>query len=402
MNYFNRNVITREQIDGLKGTLKKYIKNKIINYKNNYIDHSVIEKGMLVVDREDEIFQLIEQHLEPWLDDWWILQKQISEGAWVAYDFYKLPCNLRKYMYKVDSMLAGRWYSSIRYKASVDDYERKEQALKAVIPDFTQEEYDKYVLLGHSVPNTLGKKARDSARRSYKTVNEIIKCNMDKFEHFVTFTIASESKKNRHIQLNNLRSPDELSIEFEYINGQDFEEVKKQYSKIMNTLGTKLKRKGIPFEYIAVWEIQTNGNYHFHILCTRIPEEELYNVPEWLDMNHLEKKRYFGKGLSNWTFGKSDVQEIKDKSRLTTYVSKYIIKSFQNVREETYTEYLNKKKYFASKGLERPTVSYYAEDEDLDLDDLLVGIEPYVKVYINPYNNGLITKNHYTLVGQAD
>ncbi|MNJ67030.1 hypothetical protein D3C77_631630 [compost metagenome] len=97
--------------------------------------------------------------------------------------------------------------------------------------------------------------------------------------------------------------------------------------------------------------------------------------------------------MFNWQFGKSDCQPIKNKARLTTYVSKYIIKSFQNVKEETYEDYLNKKKYFVTSGLKRPDISY-----DINTIPNLEEIEPFVKEYMNPYNEGVITKKQYTLV----
>lgn len=398
LRYFSRSVITREHIENLKNSLKKNKKNKIINYNDNFIEHTVMEKGIRLLDKEDEIFLLIKEYLEPWLDDWYVMQKQIELGRWQAYDFYKLPRKLQSYMLSVDTMLHANWWRNVGYSTSIEEYDRREQQLKSLIPEYTQDDYDRYVLLGHRIPDTDGKKARAAARRAYKVLNEIIKCNIDKFEQFVTFTVAPEKNKKKHLDLNASRAPGEKDIKLTYIDGTDFEAVKKKYIRVMTTLGQKLKRKGIPFEYITVWEIQTNGNYHFHILCSRIPKEELYDVPEWLDIKHddVNKERAFGQGLSIWKYGKSDVQEIKDKSRLTTYVSKYIMKSFQNVRVDQYQEYLQKKKYFPSKGLVRPEIEYFGDDEELDLD--VDDLEPFVKKYTNPYNDGLITKKLYSKI----
>lgn len=398
MKFFNERVITEDHVSMIKEFLRVYRKHKIINYNNNFIEHSEMEKGIFILDRNNEILKLVEEHLEPWLDPWNVIQRSIEQGELVGYDYRKLPLKLRQYMYSVDQLFFNIWFNRMKYRTSEADYDSRHERLLVLIPDYTDEEYERYVLLGNPLPTALGKKARDSARRSYKTVNEIIKCNIDKFTHFITLTVANPEKMDRHRFLNETRLKGEESIEFAYISGDDFELVKKHFTQTMASLSKKMKRKGIPLEYIAVWELQGNGNYHFHMLSTEIPKEELYEVPEWLDYNHLERKRNNGMGLRQWKHGKSDVQLIKNKARLTTYVSKYIIKSFQNVREETYSDYLNKKKYFVTTGLNRPTYEYFSDDIDEGIKAILGEEEPFVKEYTNPYNHGLITKRQYSLV----
>lgn len=373
----------------LKKTLKNYTTTKVINYNNNFLDIIEMEKGVFI--KEDNgISELVEEFLEPWLDDWKIIEMQLESGCWLEYNFDSLPKKLKDYMYVVDSLLYERWYNSLN--PSNTDYDSRLTKLEVLIPDYTDEEFNHYVVLGNPLPTPLGKKARDSARRTYKTVNELIKCNVDKFKHFITLTFADEKRKERHLELNDRRKEGEASVIFKYIDATDFDLCKRKYTQFMDKLKQRLKEKGISLEYIAVWELQGNGHYHFHILSTEIPIDEMYLIPEWLDYNHLKKERYNGYGLKKWKYGKSDIQEIKNKARLTTYVSKYIIKSFQNVNPDTYEEYLNKKKYFVTTGLNRPVINYMLDDIDYELN------EPYIKEYINPYNNGLITKKQYTLV----
>lgn len=390
MRFFNTKVLTKEHVLALKKNLKFYTTQKYINYNNNFIDVVDMEKGIYVTDRENELFSMIEEYLEPWLDDWKVIEMQLESGTWLEYDYNKLPKKLKDYMYKIDSLCFELWYRDVNGKGV--DYERRLNKLEELIPDYTDDEFNRYVLLGHAIPTTLGKKARDSARRSYKTVNEIIKCNIDTFESFLTLTFADVGKKYRHLQLNDEREEGEEEIRFDYVDGTDFELVKRIFTNFMKNLKRKLDKKGYPLEYITVWELQGNGNYHFHILSTRIPDDELFDIPTWLDYDYIKKERFNGKGLKNWVYGKSDCQKIKNKARLTTYVSKYIIKSFQNVQEGTYLDYLNKKKYFVTKGLKRPIESYDFLNENLELND------PYTKEYINPYNKGLITKKQYTII----
>lgn len=390
MKFFSNKILTKEHVFALKSTLKFYSKDKIINYNNNFLDVIEMEKGVYVKDRDNEIFALIEEYLEPWLDDWKIMQMQIESGMWVEYDYRLLPSKLKQYMYLVDSMLYEIWYRDVTGRNI--DYDSRLNKLSSLDPDYEDNDFIEHVLLGKPLPTTLGKKASDSARRSYRVVNEIIKSNIDLFESFLTLTFATNDRRYRHIELNSKRAEGESNIEFQYVDASDFELTKKKFTGFMDNLRKRLKRKGILLEYIAVWELQGNGNYHFHILSTRIPEDELYKIPEWLDYNHIKKERYNGFGLSAWTYGKSDCQEIKDKARLTTYVSKYIIKSFQNVNPDTYNDYLGKKKYFVTNGLKRPTISYVNDYSELEEK------ESFIKTYINPYNNGLITKKQYTLV----
>jgi hypothetical protein len=399
LKFFNEKVVTREHVDMIKGNLKIYVTDKITNFNNNFIEHRKMEKGVLVNDKNDVILKLVEQHLEPWLDPWEVIQMQILSNSKMEYEFKKLPIALRKYMKKMDALFYEISYNRYSKFTAVNEYDYRHERLIKLIPDFTEDEYEQYVHLGHTIPTGLAKRARDSARRSYKSIKDIFKSNVDRFSMFMTLTVADEKNKDRHLEKDRQRGEGEYSVQFEYIHGADFERVKKEFSKIMYNLSRKLKRKGIPFEYVAVWELQTNGNYHFHLLCTRIPIEELYTIPKWLDYDYIGGKSNHANGLGDWKHGKSDVQEIKDKTKISTYVSKYIMKSFKNVDELGYQEYLNKKKYFVTRGLERSTYEYLDEKNvQAMLGNLVGNLEPFVNEYVNPYNNGLITSNHYTTI----
>lgn len=396
MKYFTRYSITKEQIDLLKRSLRVPATDKITDFDGNFVEHTKMEKRILVK-KENELLDLIEEYLEPYADPWKLIQLQIERGEWVEYDFQKLPSKLKSYMYKMDSVFFERWYNERRFSVSVETYNEREKRLRRLYEDYDDEEFEKYVLLGHPFPTTDEIKARISSRRTYRVVNEIIKTNIDLFEHFITLTVADEVNKQRYEELNRNRNNGEYDLQFDYVDGTDFEEVKKKFSRCMDYLNRRLKKKGIPFEYIAVWEMQTNGKYHFHLLSTRIPREELYDVPEWLDYNYIEKKRNFGLGLKIWTYGKSDVQEIRSRAKLSTYVSKYIIKSFRNVQSDRYNEYLNKKKYFCTRGLKRPKVEYLdSHVVEKTLKELTTDNQPYIKQYVNPYNDSVITKYCYT------
>lgn len=399
MKVFSKKFLTDEHIKLLRESRKIYAKDKIVKHGDNYIEVVNFEKRMKVYPPEDELLDMI-NNIERFDAEW----NCVINASWDEYRNYRyedLPSKLKSYMREMDNYYFAAWYSKKMNSNEFERYERLEERLLAVKGEITDEDFEKHVLLGKPIPNTLGKKAKDSARRSYKTVNSIIKSNIHRFTTFMTFTFAQKKNKRKYNRLNKERLKDEVNLKFDYVDGTDFELAKDALKKVMNNLRKKLKRKGLEFYYITVWELQKNGNYHFHILCSDIPKDEIYSMPKWLDYNFIEKKFNNGQGLFNWTYGKSDIQEIKSPEKVTTYVSKYIIKSFLNVDEKSYLEYLNKKKYFVSTNLDRPTIEYFDEDGVFDryLRDLsLENIEPYVKVYTNPYNESKITNKLYTVL----
>ena len=85
--------------------------------------------------------------------------------------------------------------------------------------------------------------------------------------------------------------------------------------------------------YIGVPEYQKNGAIHYHFLMGDLPDEFLYNVANWLDYDYVNKKKKNGLGIKYWTYGKSDVDVIRDKARVTSYVSKYMMKSLYELDE---------------------------------------------------------------------
>lgn len=400
MKYFSKRFIEKEDIEILKKTRRRFVRNKIINHNGNFVEHLNTERYFAVVPEDDEILKLIEEYLEPALDDTWFDEKWRPKN----YDYSKLPSKLKSYMYAMDSLFFHNHYTEVSEGVSVQEYNRILARIESTMPEYTQGDIDDYLMLGKPIPTPLGKKARDSARRAYKTVNGILKANINKFSHFVTLTFAPGGNMSKHLQLNENRLSGEYDIKFDYVDGMDFEIAKKKFTQSMNDFSKKLKKQGIEFEYLAVWELQKNGAYHFHLLTTRIPNLEQYKVPSWLDYDHREDKFERGYGLMYWKYGKSDVQEIKNHAQISTYVSKYILKSFHNVQEDTYEQYIGKKKYFASRGLIRPIEAYLddGEVENAMKEFDLTEIEPYEKKYINPYNDGLITNKIYTLIKEKN
>jgi hypothetical protein len=372
-----------------------------VNHNGNFLEHIKMQKYITVsADEDDEIINLIELHLDTAVNDIWFDEQWRPKN----YDFELLPKKLKKYMHEWDMTFYNLYAHRVMNKPKAEDYNRRIERLEKAMPEYTDDDFEAHVLIGRPIPSTIGKKAKESARRAYRMVNALLKSNVNRFTHFVTFTFAPERNKEKHIEKNNARLKHEIDLKFDYVNVTDFDIAKEKFSQQMKYLAKTLREQNIEFEYLAVWEIQKNGAYHFHLLTTEIPESELYKVPNWLDYDHKEDKFLKGYGLLKWNYGKSDIQKIKNHAEISTYVSKYILKGFYNVQEENYDMYKGQKKYFASRGLSRSDNQYFKDDQvenellKFDLSD----INPYEKGYTNPYNKSLIVDKIYTLLDKKN
>lgn len=129
-----------------------------------------------------------------------------------------------------------------------------------------------------------------------------------------------------------------------------------------------------------------------------IPGDLLYKVPAWLDCDYLNGfKCKDGIGLKSWTYGKSDVELIEDKSRTTTYISKYMIKSFNEISDTVYLERLNKQRYYKSNNLIKPKELTEAEYELIREEVENNYISVYTSENKNVYTDNVVVKKLYQL-----
>lgn len=143
-------------------------------------------------------------------------------------------------------------------------------------------------------------------------------------------------------------------------NVTDLETANEEFTKFNKRLSWHLYgiRKNV-LKYICIPEFQKRGAVHFHILY--------FNLP------YIEQKKFqkiWGKGF---TFVKS-VSKKEDIVDFASYVAKYINKE-NSKGEDNYDIYLekdmlNKKRYFCSRGLNKPEI--YKLDIDKELYDSLV------------------------------
>lgn len=389
MKFFSKYIMTREHIRALRESRRVFVKDKLVDFDGNFVEHIHHEKGVWVAPIDDPILEELDSlqiYEQP------IFDKEI--GRWVNYDYSSLSFRLKKYMQEKDAVFFNKWYKKQKLKdiVPVEEYDKRLQRLEKEKGELTNEDIES-VLVGKQKTSTY-KKARDSARRAYSSMLGLVRTNLEKFDAFVTLTFARKENKEKY---------EEFGVNFRYVDDpKDFKEVKEKFSSFINALAKNMRRRGLEFEYIATWEMHQDGSFHFHMICSAIPDDLLCDAPEWLDVDFKTGKRRNGKMLIHWDYGKSDYELIRDREKMSTYVSKYILKSLKNIDEEFYETFLNAKKYFASRGLQKPKVSYVFSDEDLEkvLEKIKGYNEVYPITYKNVYNNGEIVKNIYSKDGK--
>lgn len=94
------------------------------------------------------------------------------------------------------------------------------------------------------------------------------------------------------------------------------------------------KSKKAVLKYVVVMEFQERGAVHYHAI--------FFNVP-FFDLRMM---------FDLWDYGRTEVKSIDDIKNVGSYVVKYMVKEFDDVRLH------GKKSYFSSRGLLKPLVIY--------------------------------------------
>ena len=369
MKYFNEKYLTAENIAWLKRSRKELAYGKILEFENGIYEVYDFEKPVFVKKRNDSLLEYIER---------------LQEGE---YDFKTLPKELRDYMKQKDSEFFNKAYRDYQKSKETDISARNELQLLGNI-DVSYDEFMEYWNGRKKIHSTpLWKKVNDSTRRTYKTVNDLIRANLDKLDVFVTLTFARKENAEKYEDT------------FEFVeNSKDFKEVKKAYTTFMNNLSHKVKRSGGELYYITVFERHKDGSYHFHVIMNDIGSDYIKPCPEWLDYDYKRKCRRYGYLLNDWNYGKSDYDRIQDKNRMSSYLCKYLTKTILNLTndERAAQEILGAKRYFASRNLKRPTLKY--DDNIKQLTEILKKeyADTYSREYQNYYNKGTITKTIFS------
>lgn len=197
-----------------------------------------------------------------------------------------------------------------------------------------------------------------SLRRTRKNIKGYLLCN--KFEHFVTLTIAS-----------------------------DRQDIQRSKDKITNWVKNEKKRKG-KFDYLIVPEFHKDGqSLHFHAVFrgyTGVVEQSLRE-----DGEPLKQKGRLVYNYPSYTLGFNNVKLIDDQqdsaTKVAYYLQKYVTKDMPIL--------FGKNRYRASYGLRKPIVEdnpqhwYKVAKPDWTYDnehgiilDFEVGKNPLVDMYI--------------------
>lgn len=156
-----------------------------------------------------------------------------------------------------------------------------------------------------------------SISRSRAMIFDYVKCN--DFDMFVTFTFDPE-KVNRYNMTH-------------------------CFSQMQKWLWSQQRKHDGELRYIIVPEHHKDGAIHFHALMGGLKHQlKKTNV-----ISRKSGKRVYN--LTQFTYGFTNVQRLDDdKQKTTAYICKYIGKEFDNV--------VNRRRYWASKNLEKPVKFY--------------------------------------------
>ena len=173
---------------------------------------------------------------------------------------------------------------------------------------------------------------KSSTRRSKTSVTDYALCN--EFSQFITLTF--DSKK-------------------EGVDFMDYDLSKKQVSKWINN-----QRRHSPLlTYILVAEKHKKGGIHFHMIVNNFNGEltEARNKKTGRKIIKNGKQIY---NLDGWNYGFSTLSQIKDKKATAWYLQKYLTKDF--------IEAFNKKRFWTSRGLIKPTKEYNVDFDEVKRD----------------------------------
>lgn len=200
-------------------------------------------------------------------------------------------------------------------------------------------------------------KSMSSIYRAKSTIYDLINSNI--WEYFVTITFNPTQSKEMGLDLTKPQDVQKFLTTF----------IKNQNRKINSNI-----------EYVLIPEYHENGNVHFHGVLRGLNKKDLkqaLNNQEFLkdDNNNLLvdgnnnpiPNKYYqtpltrkGNPVYNWQpfskYGFTDFEEIRNKSRIGSYCTKYINKELE-ARSNEFGAHL----YICSKGLERSKKVYKKE-----------------------------------------
>lgn len=185
-----------------------------------------------------------------------------------------------------------------------------------VYGDFQDREY-KNTTCKHV--SSVERKELDNVKRAKTAVYDLARSN--DFDYFITLTFDSSKVVDRFDYSSCCEA---LSVFTKHLN----------YKKI---------------QYIIVPEKHKDGAYHFHGLI----KGDLELVPAFSHKSGKRLKNIFN--IPSFSFGYTTASPIRHKDRVCSYITKYITKDLLSTVPK------GKKRYWSSRGLNRPIVAFDME-----------------------------------------
>lgn len=214
-----------------------------------------------------------------------------------------------------------------------------------------------------------------SINRTKTKISDYVLCN--NFSHFATFTFDPKNSKVKSEE-----------------NRHDFQ---KMSSLLKNWLKTEqvnhFRRHGRKFRYLIVPERHKNGAWHFHALLEGYQNEtegfytrkNKYITVSELKKTKKDKNRKF---ITRYTLGRSEIAPIKDKTKMSSYIKKYITKEL--IQDK------NAKRYWASRNLKTPEIipNFISEHQKIP-EQFLTAKHDYHNIYIIPKESSYFSFSKY-------
>lgn len=217
----------------------------------------------------------------------------------------------------------------------------------------------------------------DKKEEKLKTINEITDKNL----------IRSKLQCQRIAKSNMIDWKSFITLTFE----ENIKEVKTAWKKLHSFI-TMVQRNFPNFKYLCVPEFQKRGAVHYHLL-TNIPcnseiipkrtLKRLYNP----NIKAYKELEYYD--IKYWNNGFSSAEPLEnDPKKVVGYISKYMTKDIDN-------RLFNHRRYFYSRNVNTPKISYIDSTIDKDYEYLTKKIQDkeliYQNEYVNPYDNSQVS-----------
>lgn len=214
-----------------------------------------------------------------------------------------------------------------------------------------------------------------SINRTKTKISDYVLCN--NFSHFATFTFdPSNSKVNGEE------------------NRHDFKKMSSLLKKWLNTEQVNhFRRHGRKFRYLIVPERHKNNAWHFHALLEGYQNEteDFYTRKnKYITVSELKKtkKDKNRKFIVRYKLGRSEIAPIKDKTKMSSYIKKYITKEL--IQDK------NAKRYWASRNLKTPEIipNFISESQKIPK-QFLYAKHDYHNIYIIPKESSYFSFSKY-------